>query len=109
MTGTNVKEHPNEVCDSMATSPLTSPVSTTYDWTNVEPTTAVVETTAAATDTRPIDLDVLHDVVDTSALNTFLTDDQTDESEDRRVSFDYHGCTVIARQDGRITVHPVDG
>ena len=106
MSGTNVREHTTEADNTEAVPSLPSSVSTMYDWANVEPTTAVVETTAAVTGYKPTDLDILHDVVDTGALNAFLRSDQSDD--DLRVSFDYHGCTVIARQNGRITVVPVD-
>ena len=109
MSGTNVREHANDAHGSEAISPISSSVTTTYDWATVEPTTAVVETTAAATNTRPTELDVLHDVVDTGALNAFLRSEQANSDEDLRVSFDYQGCTVVARQNGRITVYPVDG
>lgn len=105
MSGTNVREHTSE---SGTASSLSRSVSTMYDWANVEPTTAVVETTAAVTGRKPTDLDILHDVVDTGALNAFLRSDSGDD-DGLRVSFDYHGCTVIARRNGRVTVIPVDG
>lgn len=108
MSSTNTRDHTNNADDSGVDSHLPSAVNTTYDWANVEPTTAVVETVAAVTNTKPTDLDVLHDVVDTSALNSFLTSNQDDDSDDLRVSFDYQGCTVVARQTGRISVYPVD-
>ncbi|WP_232703044.1 HalOD1 output domain-containing protein [Halobacterium wangiae] len=109
MSGTNVREHADEAHDSGASSSVSSSVTTTYDWANVEPTTAVVETTAAATGREPTDLDVLHEAVDTGALNAFLRSSRADGDEDLRISFDYQGCTVIARQGGRVTVYPVDG
>ena len=108
MSSTNVREHTKEADHSEAVASLSSSVSTMYDWANVEPTTAVVETTAAVTGCKPTDLDILHDVVDTGALNAFLRSNQSDDDDELRVSFDYHGCTVIARQNGRITVIPVD-
>jgi hypothetical protein len=106
MSGTNVRKHTNGI-DADAAPSLTNAISTMYDWANVEPTTAVVETTAAVVGRKPTDLDILHDVVDTSALNAFLQAGQGGDDE-RRVSFDYNGCTVIARQNGRVTVVPVD-
>jgi|AntDeeMinimDraft_4_1070355.scaffolds.fasta_scaffold00445_14 hypothetical protein len=107
MSGTNVREHADEAHNSGTASPISDSVTRTYNWADVEPTTGVVETTAAATGVKQTDLEVLHDAVDTTALNAFLRSDGDDE--DLRVSFDYHGCTVVARQSGHVTVYPIDG
>lgn len=85
------------------------PLSRSYAWADVTPATAVVETVADATDIDPIDLDPLHEAVDTDALNRVVQPDQSDTPDDLRVSFSYHGFSVVVRQAGRVTLHDSDG
>lgn len=67
-----------------------------------EPTTAIVQTVAAATDRDPLTLPPLHEHVDTDALNTLLA--SAPEDARLRVRFRYDSVTVVVHADGRIDV-----
>jgi len=73
---------------------------------DTEPTTAIVETVATATDRDPLTLPPLHEFVDTDALNTLLASAHGDEQ--LRVQFSYEGVTVTVSGDGSITVETRD-
>jgi hypothetical protein len=75
-----------------------------FDWSETEPTVAVVETVAAATDRTPLDVYSLHDTIETDALNDFLAVDGTELGADVQVSFSFDGCDVTVRADGLVQV-----
>jgi len=84
------------------------PISQTYDWSKTTPTTAVVETVAAALDREATELDLLGDAIDPDALNAFVEPDSPNVARDLRVSFAYHGYTVSVEQTGRVALFERD-
>ena len=77
-----------------------------YDWSSIRPSTAVIETMAAVTDCRPIDLDSLHGSVDPDALNK-VVESMADarESGNEHVTFWYEGHQVaIDPMSGAVSV-----
>lgn len=77
-----------------------------FDWSNVPPSTAVVETIADAAGCDPVDINVLHDAVDPDALDTLLQAETDTDSEATHVSFIYAGFDVVLRSDGTLLIHP---
>lgn len=77
-------------------------VSQTYDWTAIKPSTAVVETVAAATDTEPTALEVLQTVIDADALDALVR--SADRDDKLRVSFEYAGTGVRVQGNGTVVV-----
>lgn len=61
----------------------------------------IIDALADATDTDPLELDPLYDVVDPEALDRFLEADPTGEAT---VQFSYHGHSVAVRSDGAVAV-----
>lgn len=74
-----------------------------YDWSEIHPTTAVVETVARSLDRDPIDLDRLSDVIDTDAMDTILMNRRPSLTADVAMSFTYEGHEVTARSSGLVT------
>ena len=67
-----------------------------------ELTTDVVYTVADVSDTDPVDLPPLYDVIDTDALNDLVAGSY--DSALRTISFQYCGYTVTVTGDGDISV-----
>ncbi|MEY7849186.1 HalOD1 output domain-containing protein [Natrarchaeobius sp. A-rgal3] len=74
---------------------------TTLDYYRDSPSLRVVDALASATDTDPLDLEPLYDVVDPEALDQLFRDD-VDVSG--RVQFSYDGHAVEVGSDGTVTV-----
>lgn len=85
-----------------------TPFSRMYAWTDVTPTTAVVETVADAIGLDATDLEPLRNVVDPDALDKLAQPDQHGGGRDLRVSFSYHDYFVVVRQTGRVTLYDLD-
>lgn len=79
-----------------------------FDWSETEPTVAVIETVAVATDQTPLDVYSLHDVIDTDALNTLVTSARDDAGVDLQVTFAAPGCEVTVHGDGLVETELVD-
>lgn len=73
----------------------------TLDVAHDSPSLRIIDALAAATDTDPLELDPLYDVVDPEALDRFLAADPTGEAT---VAFGYDGHSVEVRSDGAIAV-----
>lgn len=69
------------------------------------PSVAVVEAVSDATDTDPTAGPPLHDFVDTDALNSLLTDPNSDP-ETVRLAFYYQGHEITVVGDGTVYVRP---
>ena len=69
--------------------------------------TAVVSAVAAASDTDLLDLDPLHSIIDTDALNALATPQYT-ANGDLHVTFEFHGHEVTASSCGNIKVRPLE-
>ena len=78
----------------------------TYEFSDsLSPSVAVAEAVAAVDGTDPTNGPVLHDVVETDALNALLTESNGVPSA-LEVSFEYAGHDVSVRADGTVTVDP---
>lgn len=82
---------------------------TTLDYHCDSPSLRVVDALAAATDTDPLELAPLYEVVDPEALDRLFDADATGRA---RVQFEYDGHAVEVRGDGTVavdgTVHDAD-
>ncbi|WP_435177437.1 HalOD1 output domain-containing protein [Halorussus sp. AFM4] len=74
------------------------------------PSEAVVRAVAARTDTAPVDLDPLYDIVDPDHLDAMCgTDDGADRVESS-VTFTFHGCQVsVTRKEVSVLETDRDG
>lgn len=75
-----------------------------------DPSWSVIETVADVTETKPTELQPLHEVVDPEALDNLFHNDLYDSSPASRafVRFRYEGCIVTVHADGRIVVSVLD-
>lgn len=80
-------------------------VHTAYDWGTTQPTVAVVESVAAATDREPTALPALTGVVDTDAVDGLFS---ADVGENVSLTFTYAGTAVRVRADGTIELAEID-
>jgi len=78
----------------------------TYDWDVVNPTTAIIEVIATATDRRPREIAPLYDAVDTDALNSLFTADNAPQSVS--VSFRTNDYRVTLDTTGEVSVRLVE-
>jgi len=71
----------------------------------------VIESVAEATDTDPLRLPPLHDVVDPGALDRLFTGESGlgTRATDGHVTFRYHGCDVTVHANEGTTVQPAGG
>lgn len=70
---------------------------------SVGPSTAIIETIAAATDSDPRSLPPLYDYVDSESLDTLMTSDESGSSQ-VRVSFRYEGHDIAVSSAGDIEI-----
>lgn len=80
-----------------------------YDWSETEPSTAVVETIAVATDTVPTETGPLYDVIEPDALNTLFDPAWGPTTPELRVSFNYQDVEVTVAATGTVTVELAAG
>lgn len=78
-----------------------------FDWTDVSPSTAVLETVKKATGTDPTELAPLYEYVDPDSLDSMCAHTTPNEAS-VRVSFDYSGVHVSVASDGLVAVCPSD-
>lgn len=83
-----------------------SAVRGTFEWSEVPPSTAVVETVSVATDRPPLELPILDDAVDTDALDALLGQHGGDPDRTVVVSFEYAGVLVRVEATGVVSVTP---
>lgn len=67
----------------------------------------VVYAVAEATDTDPMDLPPIYDVIDLQALERLFPDDSAHANADARVSFTAFDCEVTVHADGEVVVAPL--
>ena len=79
-----------------------------YDWSSVSPSTAVVETVAAATGRNAIDLDPLYEAVNPDALDAVVTSSADGIGAGAEVWFTYDRCRVTVGADGTVRAVPRD-
>ncbi|QLG27546.1 hypothetical protein HUG10_08270 [Halorarum halophilum] len=68
-----------------------------------QPSIAVVEAVAEATDRDPLDVASLYDHLDTDALDALVASPEDGTGADVRVSFTYDGVRVLVEGTGEIT------
>lgn len=73
-----------------------------FDWSETPPSSAVVETVAAVTDTEPTELDAIQYSIDADALDTLLEDAAT--PAEFHISFEYAGVAVTVTGTGLLRV-----
>ena len=86
----------------------TGAYSISYDWSEVSPSTAIMESVSAIEGVDPVELDPLHRVLDPDALDELLARPVCSESAPLEISFRYGSVDVVARRDGRIDLRPDD-
>jgi hypothetical protein len=77
-------------------------VSQTYEWSETAPSTAVVETVSAATDTEPTELATLQHAIDADALDALVAD--TPDASAFQVTFQYAGTAILVTGAGSVQV-----
>jgi len=78
-------------------------IHTQYDWTETNPSIAVIETVAVAVDREPTELELLYDFIDPDAFDILV---QTSGSEAVTVSFHYASQQVTVHGTGDVIVRP---
>lgn len=78
-----------------------------YDWTAIQPSTAVIETVAVALDQEPTATQPLYEAVDPDALNTLIRSaDPGSAGDDITVTFRFAGLSVTVHGSGSVVVRP---
>lgn len=102
MTGTDDRTTVTPAADA---DPL---ISHRYDWTDTDPSTAVVETLAVAINREPLNTDPLYESVDPDALNALFDPGAGGTTPDLRVSFQYQDFLVAVSASGTISITPLE-
>lgn len=80
-----------------------------FDWSTTPPSTAVIETVAAATDREPTAIGPLFESVDPDALDAFVDPSNASTNDANRLtSFEFAGKHVTVRASGHVAVQPID-
>lgn len=80
-----------------------------HDWSEVPPSTAVIQTVAIASDREPASLEPLYKTVDPDALDALLGSSEIYSTDgDTTVSFVFAGHDVLVEKDGTVVVGPVE-
>jgi hypothetical protein len=78
-----------------------------YDWSQVRPSTAVVETVAVAVDHDPTTIEPIYHFVDTDALDSLVeSKESSSPNKDIAVTFTYIGHSVTVHDHGEVVVRP---
>lgn len=83
-------------------------VSHRYDWADTDPSEAVVETIAVATNRVPTETDPLYDIIEPDALNVLFDPAWGPTTPGLRIAFEYGDLTVSVAATGTVTVQPAD-
>lgn len=85
-------------------------VRTDFDWSEVRPTTAIVETVADITGRDVLRMEPLHDVIQTDALDAVFrpTDGTARDNAETSVTVQYLDFAVTVRGDGAVVVRPAE-
>ncbi len=86
---------------------MSEPVRTRYEWSATHPSTAVVESVAAAVGRDPAAIGPLYESVDPDALDALVLSDGVAGAV--TVSVTLAGCRVTVRGSGEVVVHTADG
>ena len=78
-----------------------------FDWSDVPPSIAIIETVAIAANREPTGLEPLHETVDSDALDTLIRSVGTNSSDgDATVTFGFDGHEVTVQCGGSVVVRP---
>lgn len=78
-----------------------------FDWSEVPPSTAVVEMVAIAADREPMALESLYDTIDPDALDMLICSGGTNSTNGMAtVTFAFYGHKVTVQRDGTVAVRP---
>lgn len=78
-----------------------------FDWSEVSPSNAVVETVAIAADREPTVLEPLYETVDPDALDALIRSRGTNSTDgDATVTFALDGYRVTVQRNGTVVVRP---
>jgi hypothetical protein len=77
-----------------------------YDWSDTDPSIAVVKTVAAATNREPTELKPLYEILDPDALDELIRSDGRPTATDTSVSFIWDRCNVTVNSSGDVVVCP---
>lgn len=81
----------------------------TFDWASTSPSTAVIETVAAVSDSEPMAIVPLYEAVDPDALDSLVVaNGQCSSRSGPTVTFGFAGYDVSVRGDGTVAVQ-LDG
>lgn len=97
----------NRPSDDGPTATISETIRAEFDWADVDPSTAVVETVATAADRDPMELEPLYNTVDTDALDNLLRSGNSADGT-TTVSFTFEGHGVTAQREGSIIVRPIE-
>lgn len=93
--------------DDEPTSDARESIQAEFDWSEVTPSTAVIETVAIAADCEPTGLEPLYDAIEPDALNTLIRSMETNLTDgDATVTFAFDGYQVTVQRDGSVIVRP---
>ena len=94
--------------DSIAYAPDEDVYRTSFDSTDVDPSTAVVDVLAAIRGSEPATLESLYDSIDPDALDQlFETHDAATRASDFTVQFTHAGHEIALGSDGAVEVRPL--
>lgn len=78
-----------------------------YEWSSTRPSTAVIESVAAAADRAPTELEPLYNYVDPDALDALVRAGSTQATEGvTTLVFRFDGYDVTVYSDGEVVVEP---
>ncbi|NUC72614.1 hypothetical protein HTZ84_09875 [Haloterrigena sp. SYSU A558-1] len=79
-----------------------------YDSTRDQPSLAVVAAVAAVDNSDPVEMNPLHNVIDTGALNELFSATTSGGQRNGHISFSYEGYEVTVFSEGVIKVNSVE-
>lgn len=93
--------------DDGPTSDEREPIRAEFDWSEVTPSTAVVETVAIAADREPTVLEPLYETIDPDALDMLIRSMETSSIDgNATVTFALDAYELTVQRDGVIVVRP---
>lgn len=80
-----------------------------YEWSSIDPSTAVIETVASALGRDPTTIEPLYDSLDPDALNALLRSNASSADGGLTLSFPFADRWVTVHSGGEIVVRPLPG
>lgn len=79
-----------------------------YDWSDTDPSMAVVKTVAVATNQEATTLRPLYEVIDPDALDALVGENGVRTATEASISFIYEQCKITVNSSGDIIVWTLD-